>query len=247
MKKTVIIYPLPCDSKEVYDLFLPCIERFSRTFKEFPPGCEYELQVVANPCISMADIPSSIYGHVSSLLEGTNFVWKTYEGGGADLGAAQAMSLLNRDCFQVNLTSRCYFHRERWLKQLVDARQAHGPGLYGCTISREGAKQEYICTRGYCYDADDFRNFPVTLDSRDKGVWFECGDGCVTEWFKAHQRPVFVVYWTGVCGPDIWWEQPCSFRMSDQSNCLLFDRHTLLYEEGSPSRKLELEAKLSGE
>jgi hypothetical protein len=230
----VVLYPVPCESAEVWRQFRHYVERFCSTWRQHPPGATVEL--IALCCKAY---PSD---ELLRLFEGLPVRFLRYDGDGADLGAHQwAAKELTGNPLLICCTSRMYFHREGWADRLLRARESNGAGLYGISASYEGGKL-HLCTRGYCLDAEDFRAYPVTLESRDKGVYFECGEGCLLDWMAKRGREAFLVYWDGVWPKRDWFERPNIFRRGDQSNMLMWDKHTDLYSRADAAEKTRLEA-----
>lgn len=164
-----------------------------------------------------------------------------YNENGCDIGSAQyASELLKENAFMVNMTSRCYFHREGWLKRLLEARNKHGKGLYGVSASWEGGKP-HICTRAYCMDSEDFTRYPHIIDTREKGQKFEVGEWCITDWFRQQDLSTIQVTFDGEQHQADWRKPDNIFRKGDQTNCLVWDRHTLIYQEADANDKRRLE------
>lgn len=237
-----IAYPFPDESDEVKAIFLPFAQRFADTYRKHPPGYPHVVTVVVNG--------KEVTPDIVELFQGLPVEFKIYEGAGMDLGSQQ-MAASEGDHFQVNMTSRMYFHREGWLNRMASARETYGPGLYGMTASHEGGKL-HLCTRGFAYDAKDFREYPHQITSRNQGVFFECGDGCLLEWYQARKQPVIVVGWDGVYGNhnsmglDDYFTAPGGFRDGDQRNVLCFDRHTDYYRDADFEEKKRLERLFRG-
>ena len=141
-----IVYPFPAENDEVKALFTPFAERFVDTYFKHRPGYPAWVTVVVNG--------EKITPEITKLFEGVPAEFKLYEGNGMDLGSQQ-MVAAEGDHFQVNMTSRMYFHREGWLSRMIKTRETYGPGLYGMTASHEGGKM-HICTRGHAYDSEGF-------------------------------------------------------------------------------------------
>ncbi len=223
--KTVITLPLPFDN---WTFFEPFIERFARTFKQFKPGCEYEVAAVCNWGDPTDKVREMFYGIK------TKFV--PYYENGWDIGGAQHVAhTLPDDVFMVNMTSRCFFHREGWLKMMVDAREALGAGLYGCSANHDGYRL-HLCTRAYAMDAGDFKEYPRKIDSRARGPMFEIGAhneyGNLMEWMEASRgKPSRLVFFDGVREKPDWFTAPNRFRHGDQSNVLVHDFHTDIYKD----------------
>lgn len=215
--KTIVTYPVPCDSVEVFDLFYPFMQRFAKTWRMNPPGANCDLILVLNKCG-----PTRL---VYDLFQDIAFRYEIYNGNGADAGSHQFVCREERNAFQVTFTSRAYFFQANWLARLKDARLAHGPALYGMSASHEGGKL-HVCGRGMAFDTEDFRNYPVLNDTRDKGVATECGKDCILDWFEGFGRPAYIVGFDKVYSKPDWFTMPNRFRTGDQSNMLAWDKHT---------------------
>jgi hypothetical protein len=235
--KTVIVYPIPVDSSEVWTLFRPFVQRFADSLRQFDPGCEYEIAAVMNH-----DDPGE---EMNQKFEGLPVKYHRYDGFGFDIGSFQWYAHhCPEPCFMVCCVTRVYAWREGWLKALVDARSLLGPGLYGTSVSREGGKL-HCCTRCYAFDSEDFKRYPHQIVSRDQGTFFEVYDGNVLDWFVKEDLEAHVVYWDGpteiLDSNDVWcFAAPEIFRKGQQSNLLIKDRHTLLFDEASPEEKIRL-------
>lgn len=230
----VVVYPVPNESEEVWDIFKPCVQRFIAGWWQFPPEEECELV----PVLFNWDHT----GKVTNLFEGLPVQeFPLYRGLGADLGAQQfvAMEYCQPEDFVVCFTSRMFFHRSGWLKRLVNARSEFGPALYGMSASHEGGRK-HLCTRGHALDAADFRRYPHVITSRDQGVFFECGEGCLLEWMKSIGRSAYLVSWAGVFAEPDWFSFPNRFRHGDQTNLLCFDKHSEAYHRASDQERARL-------
>jgi hypothetical protein len=239
-----IVYPLPCENIEAKEIFWPFAKRFVETYLEHQPGHPHTVIVVINGPELTQDI--------DDLFSPLPVEYKLYQGNGMDLGSQQLVAE-DGDHFQVNMTSRMYFHREGWLRKLAQARDIYGPGLYGMTASHEGGKF-HICTRGHCYDSKDFREYPHKITSRDQGVFFECGDGCLTDWYKSRSQPMIVVEWGDIYGEGFcnhcgernsvnfqdYFVGTDGFRNGDQRNVLCFDKHTDAFRDADTEEKKRL-------
>ena len=230
--RTIVTIPIPLDSVEVWDAFHPFIERFCETWRINPPGVDCE--IIASCC---NDGPND---DLRTMFHDLPVSFVHYSGEGCDLGSAQQIACAIGTGFMVNCTSRCYFHRPDWLKRLVTAREAIGPDLFGCFASHESGRL-HVCTRAYSLDAQDFALYPVQINSRNLGVFFECGDGNLMEWFEARNKKPWVVGWSGIHERSDWFKIPNRFRNGDQSDCLVFDKHTDIYRNAEGEFKMQLE------
>ncbi len=234
--KTVIVYPVPLDTPEVWQTFKPFVERFCRSFKEYPQG-----DAVVQPVLCNGD-PYEAIEILDIIPTSSRCRPMFYSGGGCDIGCAQlvADSILGNP-FLVCMTSRCYFHRNGAIRKLSEARESHGPGLYGCSASREGGRL-HLCTRAYALDAEDLRAYPHRIikrgGDRGGGTFFETGannpDGNLLEWMERRDRPGRLVFWDRVCEKQDWFTVPSRFRNGDQSAMLVHDLHTDNWRDGTP-------------
>lgn len=250
--KTVLIYCFPLDARETFE---PFARRYVESYLKYPPGCEHELLVVFNngyPTEQDAEIfwPIKNYTTVKIFSDGL------------DIGCAQAVAEYLQDAadagdadgqfdFAVFSTSRVYFHREGWLKRLVEAREKYGDGLYGATGSYECPNGEpekfpnphmrtvlYGCNPKHMAELASI--YPVT--DRASAHSFEAGDHNFSRWFKEKGMPVKMVTWAGEWD-EPYWRAPhgCFFRQSNQSNILCWDKWTDHYRDASPEEKRRLE------
>jgi hypothetical protein len=206
--------------------------------KQFTPGCDYELCPVFNGG------DQSVWDTFKENWEGlpvrNHYL---YEGAGCDIGSfAFFTSMQEQNVFQVNCVTRVYAHRAGWLNHLVQARYNNGPGLYATSVSREGGHL-HACCRCYAFDSDDFKKYPHKIVSRDQGVFFELGEGCLLDWFVAQNLAARVVYWDSVrmIGESDYWRVPNCYRDGNQENILVWDKHSQAYAEADDARKRELE------
>lgn len=240
--RTVIVYPVPMETPEVWALFKPFVERFCRTYKEFPPGADHEIYVVVN-----GDGPAQ---ELLALFEGMpvgKFI--RYDGGGADIGSFQFFAKSAFPCFMVCCVTRVYFHKEGWLRKLVEARDLIGPGLFGTCASHEGGTF-HLCCRCYAMDSDIFAGYPLEINSRDLGTFFEIGrgniNGGLADWFMNRLKlPVSIQFFNrGMpfvpnlfplveSHPDL----INGFRNGDQGNLLVWDKHSDAYHIASREGK----------
>lgn len=237
--KVILSLPLPFDAWCIYK---DHIKRFCDTFKQFPPGHDYELWAMCNWGVPTDEVGEWFYGIK------TRFVF--YYDNGCDLGGHQWVGTRagNDKAFVIGMTSRCYFHREGWLAEMMGARKLNGPGLYGCSASYQGGKL-HLCTRAFGMDASLWQQYPHLIDSREKGPFFEVGtnnpDGNLLEWVNNINGNVFVVHWDEVfrlpLDSERYFNSPGRFRHGMQNAMLVHDYHTDQYQYAGESFKRRLE------
>lgn len=230
-----VIYPLPLDN---WDTFKVDVERFVQTWNEFRPGCPCTVTMMIPPCRDERVLAEShtILGKFGE------FNLRPYSGRGADIGAHQQAAFQCDDEVMVCLSTRVHFHRAGWLKRLMDCWDEFGPGLYGTAATREPGR---LCLRTHCYmmGSYDFQRYPHVINSRPRGHFFEWGyrnpDGSLTDWYQSLGGMTRVVYWDS-CSDVEWLAQDNIFRRGDQSNLLVWDRHTELWKNSSEHEKAVL-------
>lgn len=231
----IFVYPVPLDSEGVWFLFKPFVKRFCDTWRKFPPGADCEILVVLNN--------GDTTNELLEMFDGLPVTWMRYDGAGADAGSWQHASRLRPGCFMVACNTRTYFHRAGWLQLLIHFREEFGPGLYATSASHEGGKL-HACIRTVGIDTDLFNKYPVDLVSRDHGCFFEIGRdnplGCFSEWVESLGFPANVVYWSGCYEKKDWFMPDNIFRKGDQSNLLVWDKHTELWERSDLQEKSRL-------
>lgn len=163
-----------------------------------------------------------------------------YDGPGLDTGSAQfSADQMTENNFMVCMTSRHYFWKYGWLKNLCDARQQFGPGLYGIRANRENHPL-HICLGFYGIDSDDFKQYPYHINSRIRCHEWEVNHAL--SWMRSLGHVTKLVLWDGVYDESEWFSRPNRFRNGDQSNLLVLDRHSDSYRDGSPQHRAQLEA-----
>lgn len=232
MKPPIVVYPIPFDAFTTFERF---VRRFADTFRKFGPGVQdYELYVVSNWGQPTPEIREWFWDTKARFVE--------YWDHGCDIGSAQHVAQYHtEDRLIVAMTSRCYFHREGWLRRFVEAREKHGSGLYGAFASWEGGKP-HICTRAYAMDAGLWNSFPEQINTREKGQKFEVGEWCLTQWVRDHNLPTVQVLWDNEQFLCDWRKWAGAFRNDRQQACLVWDKHTDIYTEASLQEKERLEA-----
>jgi glycosyltransferase involved in cell wall biosynthesis len=212
---------------------------FAETYRRFFAGEKHELMVVCGN--------GEANDELRAIFDGIESEFTNYWGGGRDCGAAQDLAL-RVDCdFLICANTGVYFYRAGWLKRFADARRAHGEGLYGASASFEsypyeaGKRNPHIRTSFFGCNPTTFRQFPHLIDSREKSLWFECGDWNFTRWFENRGEPSFLVTWDGCYRKEDFRSAPNIFRKGDQSNLLIRDRHIDAFEQSDIERRMELE------
>ena len=224
-----VVYPVPLDA---WDTFRPHVAEFCRTWQEFPPGAPCTLV-----CVCRGGLPQG--DQLSPFIPLGNVRFVPYDGNGFDIGAHQYFAFQAGDAFNVNVSTRVFFHRPGWLAKLLESRHYFGPGLFGTAVSVETGVLHF---RTHCYgiDAPVFRRYPDLINSRERTFEFEHARnnhprGSFLQWaMNQGDLAAACVYWDGGWRPSEWFNRPNIWRKGDESNLLVFDHHTRSFLNSPP-------------
>lgn len=235
--KPIVVYPVPMDSKSVWGEFKDSVQRFCESFRKYPGGCQ--IAIVMRP--PLGDVDDGECTLPAAWTEGLPVRLGVYHGNGCDIGSAQQLSkLINPDTLMVMLTTRCYLHRPGWLARYVAAFENDRDGLFSASASWEGGKR-HLCTRAYAMRAGLFASYPHAINSREDGQSFEIGEWCVTDWFYSQGRKCYQVTFDGIQEEPFWRAGENIYRRGDQTNMLVWDRHTDKYRDADIIERARLE------
>lgn len=204
--------------------------RFLETYRRFKPGIAHDLLVVN----CGAYRPDALFDEIAT--EQLTAVTK-----GFDNGTYQEM---NRHAHGYDLVVGCnthvYFWRTGWLEKVVAAAQLHGPGFYGFTASYE--RNPHLRTPCIAYHPGVMAEYPFISRNREQCGDCEAGPDNFSLWAHSVGYPAILVTADGSSWikPD-WRKPPNIFRRGDQSNVLVYDRHTEIYQNASAEEKKTLE------
>ena len=232
-----VAYVVPCD---VLGAYRESVARFVRSYVERQHGYPHELWIIRSngPYVEVGE--HMIIPCVSVSV--TNNGW--------DAGAyVKAASLMTHD-FVVFVNTGCVLTRNNWLKQLVEAREKHGDGLYAPSASFERLKSSNTLgmnphLRSPCIACNPavLRKYPHEINGRMGTYAFESGVNSCTRWFAGIGMPTKMVTFDGCWDAEDWRKPPNIFRRGNQTNCLLWDRHHFIYEAASRKQKADLARK----
>lgn len=216
-------------------------DRFVRTYEMFRPKTDHKLLVICyggDPKrAEMQRFGSQSSGFIGSL---------AYYGGGLDCGAAVFASQVIDCDLLICCNSQIHFWRAGWMERLVAAFEKHGPGLYSPFGSYENTP--HLRTPCLAFPPKLLRTFPFLVHNRTTANAFESGPNNVTQWVRQQGLPTVMVTWNEVLPQQAWRKPANCFRRGDQSDLLVFDRHSKLWSElpeGDP-QKLELSRSADG-
>lgn len=216
-------------------MFKPDVERFVESWHQFPPGFECALFAMC--------LEREATKEIKEIFAGLPVIFMVYPGTGFDGGAAQFLSKQLDGYFIIGMGARVHFFRRGAVREMALARIKHGPGLYGCTCSKEA--QLHIRPSFYGIDSNYLRLYPVTITSPETGTQFEIGNEfgelSLLSWAEGIGLSARMVYWNGVFDNKAdWFSQPNTFRRGDQSNLLVWDKRTDLYAAADEEEKTQL-------
>jgi hypothetical protein len=210
--------------------------RFSVTYRQFKPLAEHELVVVF-----MRKEPTegdlAIWSGIPCRFE----TWLPLEPDGWYPSCYRVMSERANCDFMVNFVSRAYFHREGWLKRLVDTRKQFGDGFYGTMASFCGCPTQthpypnpHLRGTAWAFDPVTMRKYPHVMRTPADEYKMECGEWNISTWYESIGKPAMLVTFDGAWSKPDWGTPKNTFCNGDQSNLLNWDRHSDAYQLGIP-------------
>lgn len=211
-------------------------DRFVRTYKMFYPKTDHEFVVLTygGPCRDTA------------MFRALNPDYIPCYSSGHDCGAMMLASQVIDCDLLICCNSQIHFWRAGWIERLVAAFEKHGPGLYSPFGSYENTP--HLRTPCLAFPPKLLRTFPFLVHNRTTANAFESGPNNVTQWVRQQGLPTMMVTWNEVLPQQAWRKPANCFRRGDQSDLLVFDRHSKLWSElpeGDP-KKLELSRSADG-
>ncbi len=198
-------------------------ERFVRTYKQFKPEIPHRLIIVCYNGERDAE--------TDALFAGLNPTWAYYNGTGFDIGTYLTIGRTLDSDFLLCCGSNVHFHRKGWLERMVGAFQKHGPGGFASSASYENSPH----LRTGCIGTTPklLRQYPHTIATRLESYKFESGEWSFTGWLHSQNLPALMVTWDGELAQSDWRKPPNIFRRGDQSNMVVWDRHTKVYADAN--------------
>lgn len=199
--------------------------RWLETYKKFKPIIPHEVVIVnCNP------------GEYDSMFDEVATRYIDYHGHGWDCGTYQhAAEAIEADLI-ICFNAFTYFWQEDWLTPFVNAARDNGPGIYGPTGSYENTP--HLRTPCIGFHPGVMREYPHLSNSRETCILFESGPDNFTMWSNKAGYPTLMVTRDKAYPMNEWRTPNNVFRRGDQSNCLIKDRHTDLYDKASPEEKV---------
>jgi hypothetical protein len=205
--------------------------RFIDSYIKHPPEFPHSAVVVVNG--------GNATTKIKKLFEPLKPSYFLHDNSGWDIGAfIAAASKINTEAM-LCLGANTHFKRAGWLKRYVEAWRKLGPGMYGTLASNE--VRPHICTTGFLTPPELLRAYPYKVDTQEDRYEFEWGKGAFWRRVQKAGMPVKMVTWDGVWGMDQLRVPPNIYRRGDQSNCLVYFRHSDAYDAADPATKKRME------
>jgi len=230
---TSFVYNWPgLDQPEV---FLPFAERWAKSYLEFGQGFPHKLYVCS---CGTSKIPDCLKRLKPEVIR--------YDGEGFDIGSAQFAAKHIKEDFMLTGTARHYFWKSNPIKRMAEVFEKYPDSLLAPMMSYE------LCPLGpfdnwpnasiraafYGLSPARFLRYPFPIVNRERGFIFESGELSIGRWFDACGLRTIMVTWDGAWdNKRAWGQVPNRFRHGDQSACLVYDKHTKLWEQQPPQVK----------
>lgn len=234
--KVAIVYLKIVNRIEQYSIATPYEvghKRFYNGYRQFKPTIPHDLIIVRCGATEGPTDFDSIATH-----------YLRFDGWGSDCAAYQAIVRVLDYDLVLCMNTLAYPWRDFWLKPFVEAMEVHGKGVYGATASYE--IRPHLRTPCIAFHPDIVREYPFTTVNREDSVRFESGDNSISAWAERAGYPVILVTANGRYYKGDWRKGENIFRRGNQSNCLVWDRHTDLYFKAAPEEKRNLERAANG-
>lgn len=217
-------------------------QRLLDSYRRYEAGYPHDLVIINR----YGDPPLDSYGAEARYCGARDL---RYDGGGWDCGAWQFAGRTIETDLLVCFNSSCQITGDNWLKRFVDAVEAHGEGLYGPLTSYE--IKPHIRSPCMIFQPKVIQGYPAEVNSRDDTYRFESmgfpnGTPNFTMWAGSKGYRTMLVTWDGVYDLADWRKPHNIFRLGDQSNLIVKDRHCEAYEVSDTAGKQFLERLADG-
>jgi hypothetical protein len=202
------------------------LSRFRLTYDRFPPGYPHEVVCCCNG--GPLEVDDAVWMRQE---------WKCYlrkNDPGWDLSAYFDVAR-NFECdILVCLGESCFFHREGWLKRIVDVEDMAPHGMYGFYASNLVTK--HLNTTGFAIAPALLRHCSIPK-TREERLAFEHGKPPFWKLVANLGRPVKLVTFDGAYDPPMWRAAPNALWKGNQSSLLVFSSHTERFFNATPEVK----------
>lgn len=212
------------------------VERFARTYHQFPPGYEHRTFIVCN-----GGEPSPVTRFALDSFCGPmkGEFYQRPNDPGWDISAYIEIAKIFGDApwMLVCMGESIHFHRAGWLARLVEAWNLFGPGMYGAFASN--TVRTHINTTGFAISPAMLASYQGPLFFRGQADRYEFEHGERALWRQLADRhiPTMLVTWDGFWHPQAWRVPTNILWRGNQRNCLFFCQHTDRYFASDQKRR----------
>lgn len=205
--------------------------RFVTTWHEFDPGIETDLVVICNGGALTLEQSLLFCDLNARMFIRSNDGWDIAGHIEAAKGPCSGYDAV------LWLGESVYFHREGWLKRLVDSFSKYGPGMYGPFSSN--AVTGHLNTTAYFCPPILLQQYPNRVSSRQDRYEYEHGLHSLWRRTAGRGMPVRMVTWDGEWEPRMWRMPRNILWRGDQTNCLMWCNHSDGYAASPPQVKAQ--------
>lgn len=210
-------------------IYKAAAKRFADTYRQFPAGYEHKLYLINSN--------GGLTEEVASYFDDIPHEVIVYRGSGWDIGGQQyAAFTMPAEDWIMGLSSWTFFREEGWLRHFGQAIETHGDGLYGATTSFEHIP--HVRGTAYLVRCGLMHRYPHGINSREDSWKLEADPKTsLTTWILERGLGAWLVTRTEVV-PIADSRKPDNvFRRGDQSNILIYDKHTEVFDKAGAWEK----------
>lgn len=221
-----------CPAESCGSVYFHYASRFVTSYHNFPPEMDHDIIIVSN-----GGKPSGQTRALFSSMKNIRIVEN--DNIGLDIGAFQKFAGLVDCDLMLCLGASIYFHRNGWLKRLVEAWREKGRGVYGTACNYENSP--HIRPSFIMFDPKLLQAYPYKIQGRKDCLAFENGRWNkkmnFTLWSEKLGFPNWMVTWDGIYGIREWDKPNNVFRKGDQLSMLALDHHADNFSSGDSYKK----------
>jgi hypothetical protein len=210
-------------------IYVDAARRFAETYKKYPSAYEHKLFLINSN--------GGYTGEIAAIFDGIDYEMITYNGSGWDIGAQQfaAFSMDPKDWILAG-SSWTYFKEPHWLLPFGKAIEQYGEGLYGAMTSFQHSP--HVRGTAYLIRCGIYQRYPHGINSRGDSLKWESDPAMsLTRWVLDQGIPAFLVTRSNII-PLLESRKPDNiFRRGDQSNILIFDKHTDIFDNADEAER----------
>jgi hypothetical protein len=213
------------DAKMKISDYRAASERFVTTYQKFKPAAAHELHI--------ACAGGATDAYTKNLFP--NAVFHPYLDHGKDCGMFREIGRRLPVDWVIGLSSHVHFTRNGWFERLMAGPLYLGVGLFGPMGSYEHSP--HLRTSCIVFKPEDMAAYPFQITKPQHARAFESQEWNYTRWMQDRREPVLMVTWGGFWAQKDWRKPDAIFRRGDQSNTIISDKNTDIYNEADARTK----------